>query len=147
VISFTIDPWPNPWPNDLSSTSPITIGGVDYFMGGDATYISTNEGLPAQVWHIGLIVAEVKLYLTLAVANTVSVEIYDESALLVGGDVFVLGVGSHVLSCPIIGQTADMAQITLGIPLSDPGDILTNVEVIPGVPTISEFWTRFRQVV
>ena len=142
MVSFAIIPWLNPWPNDLSSTSPITDGGIDYFMGGDVTYIATNVSFPAQVWQIGLIVSEVKVHLTLAVANTVTVAVYDLSNI-VGGDVFVLGAGSHVLSCPIIGQTGDLGQIDVAIPLSDPLDVITDIEVITGSPPVSDFWTSF----
>jgi hypothetical protein len=135
-------PWTNPWAGNLSKVINQTVGGFDYYLASDTTYIATYEPFLFHTWQIGLLAAEVKVYLTLAVGNTVTVIIDDDNGVI-GGDVLVLGAGSHVLTFPIVGQTADLSKITLQIPGADDLDVVTNIEVIPGVPTLSEFWTDF----
>ena len=128
--------WDNPW------LAPVQTGTGG--LGNNTTYITASMGSPVD-WNIGVIATEITLYLTLYDAATVNVTIYNDSFDAIGGDVFVLGSGAQVLSCPIVAQTGNLAQITLEIPdgnFSTP-DILTDVVVSAGPVITPEFWTSF----
>jgi hypothetical protein len=136
---FEVVPWVDPFPGSISKSVPLNISGTDYYLGDSETYFITS----GQVWQIGVLASEIVVYLTLAVGNTITVTIFDENATTIGGDVFVLGAGAHVLSCPIFGQTADLAQTTVSIPSADASDAVTDVVVVTATPNISDFWTDF----
>jgi hypothetical protein len=136
---FEVVPWVDPFPGSISTSVPLNIGGTDYYLGDSETYFTAS----GETWQIGVIASEVVVYLTLAVGNTVTIIIDDANNTTIGGDVFVLGVGAHVLSCPIVGQTADLVQTTIAIPSAAATDTVTNIEVLSATPNLSDFWTDF----
>ncbi len=133
---FEVIPWDNPWLGPVSTGS----GGL----GDEETYITVATGSPAG-WQVGVVASNITIYLTLDSARTVTVYIDDNLANTVGGDVFVLGAGPQVLSCDIVSQPGDLAQITLAIPGGNwvTPDTLTDIVVTTGVAPVSDFWTSF----
>jgi len=132
---FELIPWDNPW------LGPVSTGAGG--LGDEETYIIASMGAPSG-WEVGVVASNITIYLTLATPRTVTVAISDNLANIVGGDVFVLGAGMQVLSCDIVSQPGDLAQVTITMTSDwmDP-DTLTNIVVTVGAAPTSEFWTSF----
>lgn len=133
---FEVIPWDNPW------LGPVSTGAGG--LGDEETYITVATGSPPG-WQAGVVASNITIYLTLDSARTVTVYIDDNLANTVGGDVFILGAGPQVLSCDIVSQPGDLAQITLAIPGGNwtTPDTLTDIVVTVGAAPTSEFWTSF----
>ena len=135
MASFEFIPWDNPW------LGPVIT--EDGGLGDNNTYILASTGTPSG-WEVGVVASNIAIYLTLATPRTVSIEISDNLANTVGGNVFVLGAGAQVLSCDIVSQPGDLAQVTITM-TSDwmNPDTLTDIVVTAGSAPTSEFWTSF----
>lgn len=133
-------PWDNPWGAPvLWSDSPPRA----FNFAGLANVSAGASAVPYN-WWVGVRPIQIDVSITCAGARTIQVLVYQTLSVLIGGDTFVLAPGTHSLAVPIVGQTADLAQITVGFGSAVvSGDSLNSVSLVLTPPVYSEFWTSF----
>ena len=78
--------------------------------------------------------------ITCAGARTVQVLVYQALGVVIGGDTFVLAPGTHSLAVPIVGQTNDLARVTVDFGSADvSGESLNSVSLVHAPPVFNEF--------
>ncbi len=140
MIAPIFIPWDNPWGAPVLWSDPPPRA---FDFSGFANVIVGLWSVPSN-WWVGVRPIQIDVSITCAGARTVQVLVYQALGVVIGGDTFVLAPGTHSLAVPIVGQTNDLARVTVDFGSAVvSGDSLNSVSLDLAPPVYDEFWTSF----